>query len=313
MNFDQNNINPTLESTTTEVGLLSSLDEILQAYQKRGHEVCDLSDMNSRKMGKILRNFVKNCPTFDQDIATMNDESRLRFCKSNSVNRTSNRMEKLNIKHLQVGISESKSGNSSEGEEPENTELSDDFSIDVKRASLHLRNIIFKSEYDACTESKSVGSISNYGNSRSNSSSNSSSSSSRSNKILDRRMDKNYLGLADLDILRTKSAGCGIFSDYHSNLSITGGYSSGANTSMTKSLSSVSLKSSNTSALDPEEGQFRANIGLSDETSIPKEVNQTDYFMAGLVDEEESGASNGSKGTSESSMCSQGSHKRKRI
>ena len=42
MNFDQNNINPTLESTTTEMGLLSGLDEILQAYQKRGHEVCDL-------------------------------------------------------------------------------------------------------------------------------------------------------------------------------------------------------------------------------------------------------------------------------
>ena len=75
-------------------------------------------------------------------------------------------MEKLNIKHLQVGISESKSGNSSEVKNQRI--LSDDFSIDVKRASLHLRNIIFKSEYDACTESKSVAPLAP-GNSRSNS------------------------------------------------------------------------------------------------------------------------------------------------
>lgn len=287
--------------------LLSGLDQIAEAYRKRGHEICSLNDMNPRIMRRTLGNFVRNCPSFDQDMAIMNNESRKRFCKSSIDNKISNRMRQLNLQSQQNGSGESKNRNSPESVETEDTpEPNDDFAIDVARASWHLRNLIFRKESGAFTESKS-NSSSQHGEVRRDDS-------------FGRGLDR-YLGLADVDISRSKLSGFGSFSDFYSHSSLTGDFASGGgsgNTSMTKTPSTVSLKSSSGSGGESDEGQNRSrnlfqSVGVGNESQETKDADNRDYFVASFDgDEEDHSDSKDSKANSRSSSSTTSSNKRKR-
>lgn len=220
--------------------LLSGLDDIAEAYKKRGHDLCDLRDMNPKIMQKTLRDFVRNCSTFDQDMQVMNIESRKRFCKSSGESKISTRMRQLNLKQNQNGSGESKNRNSPESvdtEESQEGEAGDnmeDFAIGVARASWHLRNLIFRRESGAITESKRRGN-SSYGEFR----------GGGGRGGFGRVDSSEFLGLADVDISRGKLGEFDGFSDLYTDSSLTDFHTSGSgtNTSMTKTPSSVSLKS----------------------------------------------------------------------
>lgn len=279
--------------------LLSELDEIAEAYKKRGHGMCDLRDMNPKTMRRTLRDFVGNCSTFDADLTEMNRESRKRFCKSNTDGKISTRMRQLNLKQSQNGSGESKNRNSPESVETEESldceDNVDDFAISVARASLHLRDLIFRRESGAFTESKSSGS-SQAGFGRVDSSA--------------------FLGLADVDIAKGKLSQFHSFSDlYGSNSSLTdfltSGSGSGTSTSMTKTPSSISLKSFSGSGgdfSDDAQGRYRTDsksfdgAGEAGRAGVADKEDMDSYFVADFE-----GGSEGD--SSQSDSKDSGSHK----
>lgn len=128
--------------------ILGNLDQILLAYKRLGHKVCDMSNENAENVHLNLLNALSSPSSqFQRDLEEMNAESSKRYRPNEHL-----LAELMQERSSQTGEAESKGSNT-----PPEMSL-DEFSISMDRAREHFHHPFFHIERRGYQESKSPNS-----------------------------------------------------------------------------------------------------------------------------------------------------------